>query len=768
MKSKKPGKVSQPTINQSNKISDFFTFLTRKSKSNNIDQYFRNGSITGTSELFEIGKYFLNYALGADEHDFLPSLKYKDFACFVPQSENYYPWAFFVLPTSTSDLSEFFDHHGRPYLLSADSGKKDFAIVTNLKTLSVFNHNHHDEQFEISFADLYDGFNGDESKESLKNWSNFITEFGPEKVQDKKKTRRKEVINYQKPKESTPELQYVKKFGHIPSFEIPVGYDGNNFRETFKTKEELPFLTTEIIDWDRSVKKVENKLIWGDNLAVMRSLPSESIDLIYIDPPFFSGRDYNCIFGDDDEVRSFKDIWDGGLPTYLAWLNARLWEIKRLLKPTGSLFLHLDWHAVHYVKCELDKIFGYNHFLNEIAWCYAGGGISKKNLPRKHDTILWYKKGDLCFYDPPLRMYSQTGSGRHSDGSKYCLETDKTPHNDWWTDIPILNTQSKERIGYPTQKSELLLERIINMASQKGDIIADFFSGGGTTITVAEKLGRKWIGVDISRIAVSIARDRLLSIYEKDTGIKPLKDKPTYGFNVDYHGIYERDLVRELSTNDYVSFILKCYGTTHNYQGEFIHGIKDNKAIFVAPPKENLKNHHIQDFCADLVERKIQNGIVLAWNISKEAEKFVAELRKGAGGVDIQLIQVKLVDIDSNEFKGENIKFINKPAALFRSKQKSGLTWEFDASGSCGSNNSDIHYFQWDFNHKNKFAPSTKPNFKSETNKDGNSLNNYKKIEFTFPSQGEFTVALRIFDKSGADAIITSKLSVSKKTKKAA
>ena len=200
---------------------------------------------------------------------------------------------------------------------------------------------------------------------SLHHWVSLLKDFGPIKVEERKKLRRKEVTQYIQPKEASPQLQYVKRFGHMPSFDTPIGYDSQNFKETFKTKE-IPFLKTEVIDWAGPKKEPENRLIWGDNLSVMRSLPDESIDLIYIDPPFFSGRDYNCIFGDDDEVRSFKDIWDGGLPTYLAWINARLWEIKRLLKPTGTLFVHIDWHAAHYVKCELDKVFGYDNFVNEI------------------------------------------------------------------------------------------------------------------------------------------------------------------------------------------------------------------------------------------------------------------------------------------------------------------------------------------------------------------------------------------------------------------
>jgi DNA modification methylase len=325
------------------------------------------------------------------------------------------------------------------------------------------------------------------------------------------------------------------------SFEIPVGYDNKNFRETFKTREELPFLSTETFDWDGSTKKIENKLIWGDNLAVMRSLPSESIDLIYIDPPFFSGRDYNCIFGDDDEVRSFKDIWDGGLPAYLAWLNARLWEIKRLLKQTGSVVVHLDKHACHYVKAEMDKIFGYDNFQNEIIWSYRTGGASKRRFGQKHDNLFWYSKNsktyfyncikERIFYEKPFFNPKIDEQGRYY--------ADILPDDTW--DVKAVLNISKERIGYPTQKPEQLLFKIITALSEPGDVVADFFSGGGTTVAVAEKLGRKWIGTDISRIAISVARDRLMSVYDKEAGVTPVKNKPSFGFSVDYHGIYERD-----------------------------------------------------------------------------------------------------------------------------------------------------------------------------------------------------------------------------------
>ena len=169
-----------------------------------------------------------------------------------------------------------------------------------------------------------------------------------------------------------------------------------------------------------------HKLYLGDNLYVLRGLPSECIDLIYIDPPFFSNRTYTQIWGDDNEVRSFNDIFQDGMFSCLAWLNARLWEMKRVLKATGSIYVHCDWHASHYIKCEMDKVFGYDNFVNEIVWHYSQGGKSTAHFARKHDVLLWYRKGaSTSFNDKdvrlPLTPHKQSTSGQNYGG---CMGAD--------------------------------------------------------------------------------------------------------------------------------------------------------------------------------------------------------------------------------------------------------------------------------------------------------------------------------------------------------
>jgi len=241
-----------------------------------------------------------------------------------------------------------------------------------------------------------------------------------------------------------------------------------------------------------------NRLVHRDCLDVAGSLAPASLDLIYVDPPFFSGRDQSGHAHRGQGDVSYPDRWQGGLDEYLAWLEPRLAAMRPLLKPSGSLYVHLDWHAVHYVKVALDRLYGYGNFLNEIVWFYGLGGSSPRYWPRKHDTLLWYAReaGLHHFEAPRTAATSQRMKGRSK----------KVP--DYW-DIPSLNNMAKERLGYPTQKPEALLERIVVSSCPPGGVVADFFCGSGTTLAVAERTGRRWIGCDTSEDAIAVSRTRL-------------------------------------------------------------------------------------------------------------------------------------------------------------------------------------------------------------------------------------------------------------------
>jgi len=251
--------------------------------------------------------------------------------------------------------------------------------------------------------------------------------------------------------------------------------------------------------------KNERKLFRGDMLDVASLLEPGSFRLIYLDPPFLTGRER---VGSTAEY-SYDDRWQGDLDAYLPWLEQRLRALFALLDEQGSLVLHLDWRAAHYAKVMLDGIFGRENFINEIIWHYTGGGRSKKRFSCKHDTLLWYCRGSRPYFDiDAVRVpYKQTsgyarGGIKSAAGRHYCPHPDGTPVDDVW-DIPIINPMSAERCGYPTQKPKALLERIIKALSAPGDRVGDFCFGSGTTLICAEKLGRQWVGCDISADALS-------------------------------------------------------------------------------------------------------------------------------------------------------------------------------------------------------------------------------------------------------------------------
>jgi DNA modification methylase len=255
----------------------------------------------------------------------------------------------------------------------------------------------------------------------------------------------------------------------------------------------------------------------GDNLQILKDIPDESIDLIYIDPPFNSNRNYEVFWGDIQEKRAFEDRF-GDAQAYIHYMQPRIIELYRVLKPTGSFFYHCDWHASHYVKMMLDQIFDFNNFLNEIIWRYRTGGNSKRFFARKHDTIFLYakKEGTHTFHPIKERSYVQKKYNYNDKYPELWDDDEKKWYHevfmrDVWIDIEALGTENRNnrRLGYPTQKPPLLMDRIINVSSNRGDVILDPFCGCGTTLVAAEKLNRKWIGMDISPAACRIAFQRV-------------------------------------------------------------------------------------------------------------------------------------------------------------------------------------------------------------------------------------------------------------------
>lgn len=275
----------------------------------------------------------------------------------------------------------------------------------------------------------------------------------------------------------------------------------------------------------------QNIIIEGDNLEViLKLIPfyKGKIDLIYIDPPYMTGRNFKNKAGDLLYCDKFSLI------EYVEMITPRLVLMRELLSDKGSIYVHLDWHVGHYVKLILDEIFGRENFRNEIVWHYQSGGRQETAFSKKHDVIFWYTKTKNAIFnaddigslrgekkrnnmkrgiDPDGRSYrSITSAGKLY---KY-YDDEKIIPADVWTDISHIQQKDPQRVGYATQKPFALLERIIKASSNKDSIVADFFSGSGTTANVAERLNRKWITTDLGKPSCMITRKRLI-----DSNAKP-------------------------------------------------------------------------------------------------------------------------------------------------------------------------------------------------------------------------------------------------------
>ena len=275
-------------------------------------------------------------------------------------------------------------------------------------------------------------------------------------------------------------------------------------------------------------------VIEADNLDVLAVIPDGAVDLAYTDPPFATGRRRRLVSirtgsgevsrpGFRGEVVNYETVsdmaWDDDLPLdlHLEALAARVRAIHRVLAAHGSLYLHVDWRTVHHVRLLLDEVFGPERFLNELVWAYDYGGRARDRWPRKHDTILWYAKGDHWLFDReaidriPYMAPGLVGPEKAARG--------KLPTDVWW--MTIVPPASAERTGYPTQKPVRLLERIVAASSGPGDLVLDPYAGSGTTGVAAARLGRRWLLVDRNPVAVEIARERLAAEEGRAGGAGP-------------------------------------------------------------------------------------------------------------------------------------------------------------------------------------------------------------------------------------------------------
>ena len=446
-----------------------------------------------------------------------------------------------------------------------------------------------------------------------------------------------------------------------------------------------------------------NRLYYGDNLDVLRrKIKSETVDLCYIDPPFNSKRNYNQIYnniGTEDraQAQAFTDTWvwddharagydeilandkgrfqaqlielmkglravlsEGNLLAYLVSMSLRITEIQRVLKPTGSFFLHCDPTSSHYLKLVLDSVLCTQggDFINEIVWCYNVGGKSKTHFARKHDTIFWYAKGKDYYFDGTLSgLKRETGTksfggklGTDADGKRYqdklaasgkyyryYLDDPKIPE-DWWVDINSIQSQSAERLGYPTQKPEALLERILKTCSREGDTILDAYCGCGTTVAVAQRLNRKWIGMDITYQSIALVLRRL----EKAFGGKVLETIQTDGIPQDMKSAealaykkddrlrkeFEKWAVLTYTNNRAIINEKKGADAGIDARAYFMTGKNDNAQVIFQVKSGGVKRGDIATLRGDMGREKAALAVLIT--LEEPTKPMIAEA-KGAG-----------------------------------------------------------------------------------------------------------------------------------------
>jgi len=408
-----------------------------------------------------------------------------------------------------------------------------------------------------------------------------------------------------------------------------------------------------------------NRLIYGDNLLVMQALlagdeesglPSMrgKIDLIYIDPPFDSKADYKTkIKLPDFEIKknptvieqfAYADTWKDGTVSYLKMLYPRLVLMRELLSERGSIYVHVDWHVGHYVKVIMDEIFGKNNFINEIIWYYKHGGIARNWFSRRHDTLLLYSKSKSYFYNGKavgdLREQNEGTFGgyfgtdengrryrevrKNGKVYRYYLDEPKNP-DDVWLVEKIPERDKTERTGFPTQKPERLLERIIKASSDKDFIVADFFAGSGTTAAVAERLGRKWIVSDIGKPACMIMRKRLI-----DMGAKPFLYQSIGDYQKEVFAssrIYKR-------VGDLAHVVLQLYGAIpfppENNPNRNLGYVKNSKTLVFVDSPNKITGKATLKRAQKLRETFMGGGwnkvVVLGWNFSFDITRAIQEL----------------------------------------------------------------------------------------------------------------------------------------------
>lgn len=493
----------------------------------------------------------------------------------------------------------------------------------------------------------------------------------------------------------------------------------------------LPFQTIEQVDEPRSEKEMKlqpdlfssssgrqqtgwsNKLIWGDNKLVLSSLKNgalrEEIEkqgglkLVYIDPPFDVGADFSMDIeiGEDVfnkrpnvlEELAYRDTWGRGADSFVAMIYERLVLIRDLLAEDGTIYVHCDWRVVHHLRQILDEVFGKDHFLNEVIWSYYSfKRKTTKKFPQKHDDIISYKKTkDKFIWSTQFKPHSEEYLKRwkkDSDGRLYRDDVNPTAGgsriiyldelegdivDSVWDDIPPVNPQAKERVDYPTQKPEALLERIIKASSNEGDLVADFFCGSGTTAAVAEKLGRKWIASDLGKFGIHTTRKRLIGVQRE----LKAQNKSYRAFEILNLGKYERqhfigvnpnlrDIEKQKQLQEkekaFLELILRAYQAQETDGFATFHGKKAGRLVAVGPVNLPVTRLFVEEVISECRRKHITKVDILGFEF--EMGLFPNVLDEASNkGIDIapKYIPADVFDkraVEKNQVVFHDVSFI--------------------------------------------------------------------------------------------------------------
>lgn len=486
----------------------------------------------------------------------------------------------------------------------------------------------------------------------------------------------------------------------------------------------LPFQTIEQVDEPRSEKDVKaqgslfdpstgrqlqgwaNKLIWGDNKLILSSLKNGplrdeiekqgGIKLIYIDPPFDVGADFSMdieIGGDTFTKRpnvleelAYRDTWGKGMDSFIAMIYERLVLMRDLLADDGSIYVHCDWRVNSSLRHVLDELFGKELYQNEIIWHYRRWTAPSNRFQKLHDVILFYTKSQNFTFNKLLTAYTEGSVQRKEQGvlhrfkkgeepvmvSQKEVQSEGVPENDVWQ-IPFVAPSAKERIGYPTQKPETLVERIIKASSNEGDLVADFFCGSGTTAAVAEKLGRKWITSDLGKFAIHTTRKRMIGVQRE---LKKT-NRPYRAFEILNLGKYERqhyvgvnpnlreaEKQQQLEAKEaaFLDLILRAYRAEKTTGFATFHGKKAGRLVAVGPVNLPVTRLFVEEVILECRKQHITKVDVLGFEFEMGLFPNVLDDAK-AKGIDIspKYIPADVFDkraVEKNQVVFHDVSFI--------------------------------------------------------------------------------------------------------------